>query len=126
MAITVRFWVEGFIGFIAYAALRLLAGTLFASSLRLSPLYMLSLASSLLAMSILAVPLALRKRRITQIDRAVLVLAAICALLSLALMNSYRSVAVLNLGNVALGLAWLVARASRQTLPSIHKTAAHE
>src|ERR1700719_4333213 len=34
MAITVRFWAGGFVGFIAYATLRLLVGTLFASSLR--------------------------------------------------------------------------------------------
>jgi hypothetical protein len=36
MAFTVRFWAAGFVGFIAYAALRLLGGARFASSLRVS------------------------------------------------------------------------------------------
>ncbi len=125
-AFTVRFWAAGFVGFIAYAALRLLAGTLFSSSLRVSPLHMLSVAASLFAMSILCIRFASGKPRITQIDRASLVLAAICALSSLPLMDSYRSVAVLNIGNVALVLSWLAARASRQTRESVHNTAANE
>jgi len=107
MAITVRFWAAGFVGFIAYAALRLFGGTLFSSSLRASPLHMLSVAASLLAMSLLCIRFASGTPRITQTDRASLVLAAICALLSLPLMDSYRSVAVLNVGNVVLGLSWL-------------------
>jgi hypothetical protein len=41
--------------FIAYAALRLLGGTLFASSLRVSPLHMLSVVASLFAMTILLI-----------------------------------------------------------------------
>ena len=114
MAFTVRFWAAGFFGFIAYAALRLLGGTLVARSLRVSPLHMLSVAASLFAMSILCIRFASGKPRITQIDRASVLLAAICALLSLPLMDSYRSVAVLNVGNVALVLSWLAARASRQ------------
>jgi len=101
MAFTVRVWAAGFVGFIAYAALRVLGGTLFAGSWHMSPLLMLSVAGSLLAMSILCVRFASSKRGITQIDRASLVLAAICALLSMPLMDSYRSVAVLNMGNVA-------------------------
>ena len=126
MAFTVRFWAAGFIGFIAYAALRLLGGTLFASSLRVSPLHMLSVAASLFAMSILCIRFAPGKPRITQIDRASLVLAAICALLSLPLMDSYGSVAVLNVGNVALVLSWLAARASRQARRSVHNTESDE
>ena len=126
MAITVRFWVEGFIGFIAYVALRSLVGTLFAGSLHLSPLYMLTVGASLLAMSILCIPLALRKRRITKADRALVVLAAICALLSLPFMSSYRSVAVLNAGNVALLLSWFADRASGQTQHSVHETTPFE
>jgi hypothetical protein len=126
MALTVRFWAAGFVGFIAYAVLRLLAGTLFASSLRVSPLLMLSVAASLFAMSILCIRFATGKRRMTQIDRASLVLAAICALLSLPLMDSYKSVAVLNVANAALLLSWLAARASRQARESVHNTAANE
>ena len=80
MAFTVRFWAAGFFGFIAYAALRLLGGTLVARSLRVSPLHMLSVAASLFAMSILCIRFASGKPRITQIDRASLLLAAICAL----------------------------------------------
>lgn len=96
MAFTVRFWAAGFVGFIAYAALRLLGGTLFTSSLSVSPLHMLSVAASLFATSILCLRFATGKPRITQIDRASLVLAAICTLLSLPVMDSYRSVLVLN------------------------------
>jgi hypothetical protein len=126
MAFTVRFWAAGFVGFIAYAALRLLGGTLFARSLHLSPLYMLSVAASLFAMSILCVRFASGKASIPQIDRASLILAAICALLSLPLMDSYGSVAVLNVGNVALVLSWLAARASRQARQSVHNTESDE
>jgi hypothetical protein len=74
MAFTVRVWAAGFVGFIAYAALRLLAGTVFASSLRVSPLYLLSMAASLFAMSILCIRFASGKPSITKIDRASLVL----------------------------------------------------
>ena len=102
MAFTVRFWAAGFFGFIAYAALRLLGGTLFAKS----PLHMLSVAASLFAMSILCIRFASGKPRVTRIDRASLVLAAIGALLSLPLMDSYRSVVVLNVANVALVLSF--------------------
>lgn len=126
MVLTVRFWAAGFVGFIAYAALRLLGGVFFASSLRVPPLQMLGVAASLFAMSILCVRFASGKPRITQIDRASLVLAAICALLSLPLMDSYRSVAVLNVGNVALVLSWLAARASRQARQPVRHTAADE
>jgi hypothetical protein len=115
MAFTVRFWAAGFVGFIAYAALRLLVATLIAKSLLVSPLHLLSVAASLFAMSILCIRFVSGKLRIKQIDRASLVLAATCVLLSLALMDSYKSLAVLNLGNVALGLSWLAARSSRQT-----------
>lgn len=120
MAFTVRFWAAGFVGFIGCAALRLLAGTLFASSLHVSPLLMLSVAASLFAMGILCVRFASGKPHISQIDRACLVLAAICVLLSVPLMDSYRSVAVLNVGNIALVLSWLTARASRQARQSAH------
>lgn len=126
MAFTVRFWAAGFVGFIAYAAWRLLVGALFASSLRASPLHILGVAASLFAMSILCIRFASGKPRITQIDRVSLVLAANCALLSLPLMDSYRSVAVLNVGNVVLVLSWLAARASRQARQSVHDTAAIE
>jgi hypothetical protein len=126
MAFTVRFWAAGFVGFIAYAVLRLLAGTLFSSSLHVSPLHMLSVAASLFAMSILCIRFVSGKPRITQIDRASLVLAAISALLSLPLMDSYKSVAVLNVANAALVLSWLTARASRQAQQSVHNTTANE
>ena len=126
MAVTVRFWAAGFIGFVAYAALRLFGGTLFASSLRMSPFFMLSLAASMFAMSMLCIRFVSRSPHITRIDRASLVLAAICVLLSLPLMDSYRSVAVLNVGNVALVLSWLAARGSHQARESVHNTVANE
>ena len=77
-------------------------------------------------MSILCVRFASGKASITQIDGASLILAAICALLSLPLMDSYGSVAVLNVGNVALVLSWLAARASRQARRSVHNTESDE
>ncbi len=123
MTFTVRFWAAGFVGFVAYAALRLLWGTLFASSLRVSPLHILSVAASLFAMSLLCVRFASGKPGITRIDRASLVLAAICALLSLPLMDSYRSIVVLNIGNGVLLLSRLADRASRQARHSAHDTA---
>ncbi|MGD0761235.1 MAG: hypothetical protein ABR921_20245 [Candidatus Sulfotelmatobacter sp.] len=126
MASTVRFWAAGFVGFIAYAALRLLIAILFASSLHVSPLHIGSVAASLFVMSILCIRFASGRPRITQVDRASLVLAAICALLSVPLMDSYRSVAVLSVGNVALALSWLAARASRQARQSVQNTAANE
>ena len=123
MAFTVRFWAAGFVGFVGYAGLRLLVGTLFASSLRVSPLLMLSVAASVLAMAVLCVRFAAAKPHITRVDRAFLVLSAICALCSLPSMDSYRSVAVLNLGNVALVVSRLAARASRQARQSARNTA---
>ena len=121
MAITVRFWAAGFVGFTAYAALRLLGGTLFASSLRVAPFLMLSVAASLFAMSMLCIRFASGKHRITRIDHASLVLAATCTLLSLPLLNSYRGVAVLTVGNVALVLLWLTTRVPRRTPQSAHE-----
>jgi hypothetical protein len=126
MAVTVRFWAAGFVGFVAYAALRLFGGTLFANSLRVSPFCMLSLAASMFAMSMLCIRFVSRNLPISRIDRASLVLAAVCVLLSLPLMDSYRSVAVLNVGNVALVLSWLAARGSHQARQSIHNTPANE
>lgn len=123
MAGTVRFWAAGFVGFIAYGALRCFGGTLFASSLRVSAPLMLSVAVSLLAMSILSIRFVSPKPRIARIDRASLVIAGICSLLALILMDSYRGVAVLNVGNLALLLSWWAARASRQTPHSVHNTA---
>jgi hypothetical protein len=125
MAGTVRFWAAGFVGFIAYGALRSFGGTLFASSLRASTL-MLSVAASLFAMSILSIRFVSPKLRMTRIDRASLVIAAICVLLALILMDSYRSVAVLNVGNLVLLLSWWAARASRQARHSVHNTAVNE
>jgi hypothetical protein len=122
MALTVRFWAAGFFGFAALAALRLFGSILFASSLRVSPLYMLTLTASMFAMSALCIRFVSRRPHIARIDRASLVLAAICVLLSLPLMDSYRSVAVLNVGNVALVLSWLATRASRQARQSIYNT----
>jgi len=122
MASTVRFWAAGFVGFIAYGALHCFGGTLFASSLRISAPLMLSVTASLFAMSILSIRFVSPKPRITRVDRASLVIAAICFLLALVLMDSYRGVAVLNIGNLALVLSWWAARVSRQTSHSVHST----
>jgi hypothetical protein len=126
MASTVRFWAAGFVGFIAYGALRCFGGTLFASSLRVSALLMLSVAASLLAMSVLSIRFVSRKPRITRIDRASLVIAAVSVLSAFTLMDSYRGVATLNVGNLALLLSWWAARASRKTPHSIHHPAVND
>jgi hypothetical protein len=126
MAGTVRFWAAGFVGFVAYAALRCFWGTLFVGSLRVAAPLMLSVAASLFAMSILSIRFVSPKPRITRIDRASLVIAATCVLLALILMDSYKGVAVLNVGNLALLLSWWAARASRQTPHSIHSTAVND
>jgi hypothetical protein len=120
MAGTVRFWAAGFVGLTALGALRCFGGTLFASSLRVSAPLMLSVSVSLFAMSIVSIRFLSPKTRITRIDRASLVIAAICVLLAFVLMDSYRSAAVLNFGNLALLLSWWAARASRQTSHSVH------
>ncbi|HSZ01940.1 MAG TPA: hypothetical protein VK788_20760 [Terriglobales bacterium] len=125
MATTVRFWAAGFFGFIAYGALRFLGGTLFASSLHLSALYMLSLTASLLGMGILCVRFASRKPRITRVEGTSLVISAICVLLAFPLMDSYKSVAVLNIGNVALLLSWLAGRSSPRPPHSTHAKSSH-
>lgn len=124
MATTVTFWAAGFFGFIAYGALRCLGGTLVASSLHVSALYLVSIAASLFAMSILCIRFASGKPRITRLDRASLVVAAMCVLLAFLLIDSYKSVAVLSIGNVALFSSWWAARTSRHTPHSTHTTAA--
>jgi hypothetical protein len=120
MASTVSFWAAGFVGFIAYGALRCFGGTLFAGSLRVSALLMLSVAASLFAMSVLSFRFVSLKPRITRIDRASLVIAAVCVLLAFTLMDSYRGVVTLNVGNLALLLSWWAGRASRKTPHSVH------
>jgi len=108
MTVTVKFWVAGFVGFIAYAALRCVAGSLFVSSSHV--LLMLSLGASFLAMSVLGVHSASNKRQISEIDRAALVVAATCALLAFVMMDSYKSVAILNVGNIGMLFSWWVSR----------------
>jgi hypothetical protein len=123
MAGTVRLWAAGFVGFTGLAALRCFGGALFASSLRVSAPLMLCVAASLFAMSILSIRFVSPKPRITRTDRASLVIAATCVLFALVLMDSYKSVAALNFGNLALLLSWWAARASRQTPYSVHDIA---
>ena len=116
MTTTVRFWAAGFVAFIAYVSLRLLGGALFTSfSLHVSALLLLSLAASFFAMSLLGLRFASGKSPITQIDRISLLVAAACVLLSFRLMDTYKSVAMLNVGNVVLLLSWWLARTSRHS-----------
>lgn len=116
MTTTVRFWAAGFVAFIAYVSLRLLGGALFTSfSLHVSALLLLSLAASFCAMSLLGLRFASGKSPISQIDRISLLIAATCVLLSFRLMDTYKSVAMLNVGNVVLLLSWWLARASRHS-----------
>jgi len=77
-------------------------------------------------MSILSIRFVSPKPRITRIDRASLVIGATSVLLALVLLDSYRGVAVLNVGNLALLLSWWAARASRQTPRSLHSTAVND
>lgn len=114
MTTTVRFWAAGFFGFIAYGALRSLGGVFVADVFHVSRFYMAILSASAFAMAILSHRFASKKLHITPIDRASLVIAASCVLLSFLFGNTYRGIAVFNAGNLFLLLSWWAARISRE------------
>jgi hypothetical protein len=113
MTTTVRFWAAGFFGFIAYGALRSLGGVLVADAYHVSRLYMAIISVSAFTMVILSHRFASRKLHFTSIDRASIVIAASCVLLTFLLGNTYRGIVVFNAGNLCLFLSWCAARISR-------------
>ncbi len=114
MTATVRFWATGFVGFIAYGALRSLLGILAPSAFHASRRYMVALFVSVFAMSALSLHFTGKKIVITPLDRASIVIAASCVLLAFLLADTYKGAVVFNAGNVALLLSWWVDRTSNR------------
>ena len=119
MTTTVRFWAAGFFGFIAYGAFRCLGGVFVADVFHISRLYMVIVSVSAFAMALLSYRFTSRRLNITAIDRASIVIAASCVLLTFLFGDNYSGLAVFNAGNVSLLVSWAVARLSRN---NHHKT----
>jgi len=113
MITTVRFWAAGFFGFIAYGALRSLGGVFVADVFHVSRLYMAIVSVSAFAMAMLSHRFTSRKVHITPIDSASIVIAASCVLVTVLFGDTYKSLVVFNMGNLALLLSWWTARISR-------------
>ena len=120
MITTVRFWAGGFFGFIAYGAWRSLGGVLVADAYHASRLYMVIVSASIFAMAVLSHRFAAKQLHITTIDRATIVIAATCVLVTFLLGDTYKGMVVFNLGNLALLLSWWVARTSRRNRHKSH------
>jgi hypothetical protein len=124
MTTTVRFWAAGFGGFVAYGAWRSLGGILFAGAYQVSRLYMGFVSASMFAMAILCFRFTSKKVRITPIDRASVVIAASCVLVAVLFGDTYKSIAVFNVGNLALFLLWWASRVSRHSRHRKHTASA--
>jgi hypothetical protein len=124
MTTTVRFWAAGFFGFIAYGAVRSLGGVFFADAFHVSRLYMAIVSASAFAMAILSHRFASKKLHITPIDRASIVIASGCVLLTFLFGDSYKGIAVFNVGNLSLALSWWAARISRDNRHKSHSAPA--
>jgi len=112
---TVKFWAGGFFGFVAYGAVRASGGVLVPRAFHISQGYAICLWASVFGMAILSHRFALKKLRISAIDRASLVIAAACMMLAfLSGGNNYRAACVFNLGNIALSISWWADRRSSQ------------
>jgi hypothetical protein len=125
MITTVRFWAAGFFGFVAYGALRSLAGILVADAFHVSRLYMVIVSASVFAMALLSYRFISKNLHLTPTDRAGIVVAASCLLATVLFGDTYKGIAVFNAGNVALLLSWWAARLSghnrhkRHTAPPV-------
>jgi len=120
MTTTVRFWAAGFFGFIAYGALRSLGGVFVADAFHGSRPYMAIVSASAFAMGILSHRFTSKKLHITPIDRASIVIAAGCVLLTFLFGDTYKGIAVFNTGNLSLLLSWWAARISRHNRHKSH------
>ncbi len=114
MTMTVRFWAAGFFGFIAYGALRSVAGVFFADRFHVSTQYLVIVSASIVVMAVLSHRFISKHVQITAIDRVSLVLAAMCVLITVLLGNTYRGIVVFNVGNVALLASWWKASRTKQ------------
>lgn len=123
MTATVRFWVAGFVGFLAYGALRSLVGILAPSAFHSSRQYMVALFVSVFVMSILSLRFTQKKIVITRPDRASIVIAASCVLLAFLFADAYKGAVVFNIGNVALLLSWWMARTLNRVSHKKHDAA---
>ncbi len=120
MAITVRFWAAGFVGFIAYGALRSVGGILAPLAFHVSRPYMVVLFASASVMSGLGLRFGHKKLAITPLDRASIVIAASCVLLAFLFADTYRGAVVFNAGNIALFLSWWATRTSKHVSHKKH------
>jgi len=120
MTTTVRFWAAGFFGFIAYCALRFLSGVFLADTFHVSRFYMAIVSASAFAMAILSYRFTPKKFHITAIDRASIVIAAGCVLLTFLSGDTYKGIAVFNAGNLSLLISWGAARISRHNRHRSH------
>jgi len=120
MATCVKFWAAGFFGFIAYGAYRSLGGVFVADVFHVSRQYMVIVSVSAFAMAILSFRFTSKQFHIRAIDRASIVIAACCVLLTFLFGDNYRGLAVFNFGNLSLLLSWLVDRASRHNRRKSH------
>jgi hypothetical protein len=120
MTTTVRFWAAGFFGFIAYGALRSLGGIVVSDAFHVSRLYMVVVSVSAFAMAILSHRFTSRKLHIRPIDRASIVIAAGCVLLTFLFGDTYKGIAVFNAGNLSLLVSWWAARISKHNPHKSH------
>lgn len=107
MAATVRFWMDGFAGFIAYGAVRSVGGVFFAKSFHVSTQYVVIFSIFLFTMAFLSYRFTAKRFVLRPVDRASIVIAAVCLLASLLFGNTYRSLAIFAVGDFALFLSWL-------------------
>lgn len=120
MTATVKFWAAGFFGFIAYGAWRSLGGVLVADVYHVSRLYMVIVSVSAFAMALLSYRFTSRRLHIRAIDRASIVIAASCVLLTFLFGDNYWGLAVFNAGNLSLLLSWGVVRLARHNRHKSH------
>ena len=120
MTTTVKFWAAGFFGFVAYGALRCLGGVFVADAFHVSRLYAVIVSLSAFAMALLSYRFTSGRLHITAIDRASIVIAASCVLLTFLFGDNYWGLVVFNAGNFSLLLSWGVARLARHNRPKTH------
>lgn len=115
---TARYWAAWFFGLVAYCAWRCLSrGFLLASAHHISMLLMAGMFTGLLVMAFLTYCFTSKRYTLTQLDRATLVIAAVCLLLTTTLFaDTYRTAIVFSLGVVSLFVSWLAHRISRYQL----------
>ncbi len=115
MIATARYWAAWFFGLVAYCAWRFLSrGFFLASVSHTSMLLMAGSFAGTLAMAFLTYRFTSKRYTVTALDRATLVIATICLLLTIVFFaDTYRSAVVFSVGVVALFVSWLAHRISK-------------